>query len=272
MLNSQKASHIYLSVLLTEILFSGMINVVLYNVKARCFHEHAMSDAMKKAAITILTFLISVSLVSAQKEYKKWVAGVNVGISVPFADFANKKMIFNAGFASPGANADIDFFRYTGKCFGLSSTIGYANIFFNEKAYQSEYSYIPNLEGQTTVDAGNYQILKGLLGFVIKIPETRHIEVLISLQAGYAMSVHPELLVTNTELGEINSIKRNIAWSPMSSAGLKINYYLSEKYGVSLNYNLNFTKPWFSDETSIEKGFTLPIRYQNINIGFVRNL
>jgi hypothetical protein len=227
---------------------------------------------MKKAAITVLTILIAINLASAQKENKKWVAGVNAGMSVPFADFAIKKMVFNAGFASPGVNADIDFFRYTGRFFALSSTIGYTSIFFNEKAYQSEYSYIPNLEGETTVDAGNYQIMKGLLGFVIKIPETRHTEVLINLQAGYAMSVHPDLLVTNTEWGEINSVKKNIAWSPMSSAGIKVNYYLSEKYGVSLNYDLNFTKPGFSDKTSIEKSFTLPVRYQNINIGFVMNL
>jgi hypothetical protein len=231
-----------------------------------------MLNVMKKPLITILIFLTTVTLVNAQQENKKSLVGINAGISIPFADFADKKMENYSGFAAPGANIEIDFFRYTGRFFGLSSNIGYSNIFFNEKAYKSEYDRILGNYGETNVTAGNYQVLKGLVGLILKIPETRHAEVLLVFQLGCSMSVHPDLLVTNSELGEINSVKKDTEWSSMSNAGIKINYYLSEKYGISLNYGLNSTRPGFYDETSNEKVFFLPVRYQNINIGLVINL
>lgn len=231
-----------------------------------------MLNAMKKPVIIILIFLITITLVNAQEENKKSIVGINSGISIPFADFADKKMENYSGFAGTGANIEIDFFRYTGRFFGLSSNIGYSNIFFNEKAYKSEYDRILDNYGETTVAAGNYQVLKGLIGLILKIPETRHTEVLLVFQLGCSMSVHPDLLVTNSELGEINSVKKDTDWSSMSNAGIKINYYLSEKYGISLNYSLNSTKPGFYDETSVERVFILPVRYQNINIGLVINL
>ena len=231
-----------------------------------------MLNVMKKPLITILIFLTTITLVNAQKENKKSLVGINAGISIPFADFADKKMENYSGFAAPGANIEIDFFRYTGRFFGLSSNIGYSNIFLNEKAYKSEYDRILGNYGETNVTAGNYQVLKGLVGLILKIPETRHAEVLLVFQLGCSMNVHPDLLVTNSELGEINSVKKDTEWSSMSNAGIKINYYLSEKYGISLNYGLNSTRPGFYDETSNEKVFFLPVRYQNINIGLVINL
>ncbi len=227
---------------------------------------------MKKPVLTILICLTIIPLVNAQKENKKSLVGINSGISVPYADFADKNMENYSGFAGAGANLEIDFLRYTGRFFGLSSNIGYSNISFNEKAYKSEYDRILNNYGETTVTAGNYQILKGLVGLIVKIPETRHAEVLLVFQLGCSMSVHPELIVTNSELGEINSVKKDTRWSSMSNAGIKINYYLSEKYGISLNYGLNSTMPGFNDETSVEGFFFLPVRYQNINIGLVINL
>lgn len=231
-----------------------------------------MLNTMKKPVLTFLVFLMTITLVNAQKENKKSVVGINSGISIPFADFADKKMEYYSGFAGAGANIEIDFFRYTGRFFGLSSNIGYSNISFNEKAYKTEYDLILNNYGETSVAAGNYQILKGLVGLIVKIPETRHAEVLLVFHLGGSMSVHPDLLVTNSELGEINSVKKDTEWSAMSNTGIKINYYLSEKYGISLNYGLNSTRPGFYDETSNEKVFFLPVRYQNINIGLVINL
>jgi len=231
-----------------------------------------LSKTMRKLFLTILVFLLTIPLVNAQKENKKNIAGINAGISIPFADFADKKMENYSGFAGAGANIEIDFFRYAGRFFGLCSNIGYSNISFDEKAYKSEYDRILNNFGETTVNAGNYQTLKGLLGLILKIPEMKHTEVLLVFQAGCALNIHPGLLVANSELGEINSIKRNSEWSSISNAGIKINYYLNEKYGLSLNYGLNFTKPVFSDETSVERIFVLPVRYQNINIGLVINL
>lgn len=231
-----------------------------------------MLNAMKKTAVAILIFIITITLAHAQKGNKKSVIGINTGISVPFADFADKKMENYSGFAGAGANMELDFFRYTGKYFGLCTNIGYANISFNEDAYRSEYDRILNNYGENTVNAGNYQILKGSLGFILKIPEMKHTEVLLIFQLGYAMSVHPGIHVHNSELGEINSINKDADWNSLSNTGIKINYYLSEKYGISLNYSRNLTRPCFSDITSIERIFFLPIRYQNINIGLVINL
>lgn len=227
---------------------------------------------MKKTVLTILTFLIAITPSYPQNKNKKSVAGISAGLSVPFAEFADKKMEYHSGFAGVGPNIEVDFFRYTGKYFGLSSNIGYASIFFNEKAYKSEYDRILNNFGENRVNAGNYQLFKGLLGFILKIPETRHTEVLLVFQLGCAMSIHPDLLVINSELSVINSVKKDTKWSAMSNTGIKINYWLNEKYGISLNYGLNFTTPGFSDVTSIEKVFSLPVRYQNINIGLVINL
>jgi len=122
------------------------------------------------------------------------------------------------------------------------------------------------------VKAGNYHLLKGLLGLILKIPETKNIEVLLVFQAGCAMSIHPDLLVSNSELSVINSVKKDTKWSAMSNTGIKINYWLTEKYGISLNYSRNYTTPGFSDVTSIERVFFLPVRYQNINVGLVINL
>jgi hypothetical protein len=162
--------------------------------------------------------------------------------------------------------------RYTGRFFGLSSNIGYTNIFLNEKAYKSEYNRILGQSGDVTVKAGNYQVLKGLLGFIVKTPEFRNTEILFIAQLGYSMRIHPEILVDHSEWGIINSIKKDKDWGMISNAGIKINYYLSEKYGISINYNLNATTANFRDITSFEKVFNLPIRYQNINLGFVINL
>jgi hypothetical protein len=126
--------------------------------------------------------------------------------------------------------------------------------------------------GQNTVSAGNYQVLKGMLGLAFRIPVTRQLEALITCQAGVAFCVHPDLVVTNTELGTINTIKRNSTWSPVSTAGVKVNYWLNEKYGINLNYSLNATKPGFNDKTGTGGNFFLPVRYMNINAGVVVSL
>ncbi len=226
---------------------------------------------MKRTAITIVILLTSVNLVCAQKADKKSIFVASSGISIPFDDFANKKMENKAGFAGVGPNIETEFLHY-GNYFGLSAGIGYSSMFFNENAYRAEYDRILNHYGENTVSAGNYQVMKGLLGFILKIPEMKHTEVLFVFQLGGALSVHPDLIVTNSELGEINTVQKNASWSAISNAGLKINYWLNEKYGINLNYGLNFTRPGFIDETSIEETFTLPVRYQNINVGFIMRL
>jgi hypothetical protein len=227
---------------------------------------------MKKVALTILTSLLAINILYSQNEDKKSILGINSGISIPFEEFDNKTLEGYSGFAGTGANVEIDFLRYFGRVFGFSSTIGYSGISFNENAYKAEYDRILNHYGETVVDAGNYQVLKGMVGVIIKIPETMHTEVLLIFQLGIAMSVHPDILVSNSELGVINSVEKNSDWNSISNAGIKINYWLNEKYGISLNYNLNSTRPGFNDNTGLEGPFFLPISYQNINLGLVINL
>jgi hypothetical protein len=227
---------------------------------------------MRNLIINLLISFLTIVSATAQKENKKSIAGINTGISVPYSDFTNNQMELDAGFAGIGPNLEVDLMRYTGRFFGLSSNIGYTNLFFNEKAYKSEYNQILGQNGDITVEAGNYQVLKGLLGIIVKTPEFKNTEILFIVQLGYSLSIHPEILVDHSEWGIINSIKKDKDWGMISNAGIKMNYYLSEKYGISINYNLNATTANFRDITSFEKVFNLPIRYQNINLGFVINL
>ncbi len=176
-----------------------------------------------------------------------------------------------SGFASAGPDIEVEYIYY-GKFFGFSSSIGYSSIFFNEKAYQAEYARVLGGYGTNEVTAGNYQILKFLVGYTLKIPEFSHTEVMLLFHLGYALSVHPDLLVTNSELGEINRVSKDAAGAPVSNAGLKINYWLNERYGLTLNAGLNLTLPGFYDDSGPGGSFFLPVHYSNINVGFVMNL
>jgi len=227
---------------------------------------------MKKTVLTLLLLVAAINLLPAQKENRKSIFGVNAGVAIPFAEFADRTMEGYSGFAAAGMNIDVDLLRYIGRYFGFTSNIGYASIFFNEKEYRTEYDRILSGYGQNSVTAGNYQVLKGLLGYTFRIPVTEQAEVLLFCQAGVALSLHPDLLVTNTELGVINSVSRNSDWHPVSNTGVKINYWMNDKYGISLNYSLNATRPAFSDQTGIRGTFVLPIRYMTVNAGLVMNL
>jgi hypothetical protein len=67
-------------------------------------------------------------------------------------------------------------------------------------------------------------------------------------------------------------VEKDADISVIGNAGIRINHWLNERYGLSLGYSLNTTRPSFDDETSIDGHFFLPVRYQNINIGFIMNL
>lgn len=227
---------------------------------------------MKRKAVTLLAFLTSLTVLSAQTEYKQSIIGMNAGVSVPFAEFAAHSMDGYSGFARQGINIDLDYLRYTGRYFGISTNIGYASVFFNEKDYQAGYDRILGNYGINEVNAGNYQVLKGLLGIILKVPETRNTEVMLLLNLGVALCVHPDLQVTNSSFGGINSIVKNSDRTPISNAGLKVNYWISDKYGFSLNYSVNLAKPVFNDQTGVGQSFVQPMRYMNVNAGFVMKL
>lgn len=176
-----------------------------------------------------------------------------------------------AGFAGSGMNVGIDYLHSRGGFFGLSASAGYAILNFDGKAYRSEYERILNDPGEVTVTAGNYQILKGVVGLTGKFPEFYHTEIFLIVQAGYALSIHPEIIVNHSQMGIINSVGQVHDWTGISNLGMKINYNISEKYGVNFNYCLNFLYPGFQDEGYISL-FSLPERFANINIGLIINL
>jgi hypothetical protein len=226
-----------------------------------------------KRTFAIMALLVLVTATGhAQQKVRKSVFGVHTGVSVPLGEFALKTFTWDAGFAAPGPNLEAEYLYY-GKVFGFSSSLGYANFFFNEKAYLSEYDRTLNGYGVNEVTAGNYQVIKALIGFTLKIPEFSNTEVMLLFHLGYTRAVHPNLLVTNSELGVINSVERNTgSGGPVASAGLKINYWLNERYGVSLNGSVNGMSSGFIDETAPDGNFTQPMSYVNVNVGFVMNL
>lgn len=226
---------------------------------------------MKQVYLVLLALILAANPLFPQKPGKKSVFGANAGLTVPYNEFAQNELNYDCGFASPGANIEAEYLYY-GKYFGFSSSIGYASIFFNEKDYQAEYDRVLDGYGINEVTAGNFQVMKLLVGFTFKVPEINHTEVMLLFHLGYALSVHPDILVTNTEMGVINSISRDAGGSPVCNTGLKINYWLNENYGLTLNGGMNLTWPSFYDQTSFGGTFTMPIHYANINFGIVMNL
>ncbi len=226
---------------------------------------------MKKLILVILMVFLAAVTVLPQKTARKSVFGVNTGISIPLDEFAVKSFTYDAGFSSPGPNLEVEYLYY-GKIFGFSSSLGYTSLFFNEKAYQAEYDRTMDGYGTNEVSAGNYQIRKVLVGFTLKTPEFHHTEVMLLFHLGYASAVHPNLLVTNSELGVINSVDKNVGGGPVASMGLKINYWLNGRYGVSLNGSLSGMSSGFIDETGPGGNISMPMNHANVNVGFVMNL
>ena len=226
---------------------------------------------MKRLTLVLLVLLLPAVTVLPQKIPAKSVFGASTGVSIPLDEFAVKYFTWDAGFASIGPNLEAEYLYY-GKIFGFSSSISYTSIFFNEKAYQSEYDRTLNGYGTNEVTAGNYQIMKFLVGFTLKTPEFSNTEVMLLFHLGYGVAMHPNLLVTNSEFGVIYSVTRNAGRGAVANMGLQINYWLNERYGVSLNGTLNGMSSGFIDETAPDGNFQMPMNHANINIGFVMNL
>jgi hypothetical protein len=226
---------------------------------------------MKKAFVILAILLLVTASGQAQQKVRKSVFGATSGVTIPLDEFAVKHFTWDAGFASSGLNLEAEYLYY-GRIFGFSSSIGYASIFFNEKKYQAEYDRTMGGYGTNTVSAGNYQVMKALIGFTIKIPEFSNTEVLLLFHLGYARAVHPDLIVTNSEMGVINSVAKDAGGGPVAGMGLKVYYWLNERYGVSLNGSLNGMSSDFIDETGLDGNFRMPMNHAGINIGFIMNL
>lgn len=226
---------------------------------------------MKNYLIIVALLILMTGTGHAQQRVRKSVFSANTGVSLPRHEFAEKTFTYDAAFASPGPNVAAEYLWY-GNFIGFSSGISYASFFFDEKAYRAEYDRTLGGYGTNKVSAGNYQTMSFLVGLALKIPEIGLTEVMVLLHLGCAVSVHPDLLVTNSELGVINCIDRMSDTEPMANAGIRINHWLNERYGVSLNGSLSTTRPGFSDMTGPGRAFFIPMNYLNINLGFVMRL
>lgn len=226
---------------------------------------------MKKCLAILAMLVITTVTGYPQPKIRKSVFGANAGIALPVDQFAGNTFIRDAGFALAGPATEADWIWY-GKFFGFSSTIGYSTFFFNEMDYLSEYDRILSGIGTNIAATGNYHVIKFLIGFTLKTPEFRSTEILLRFHVGAATSFHPEVTVTNTELGVVNSIVQSRSGGPASSAILQVNHWLSDRYGLSLSSSISSTIGAFHDETGPEGYFLLPVHFVNINLGFVMNL
>jgi hypothetical protein len=195
-----------------------------------------------------------------------------MGPSIPYAEFANKTFTSRAGFAKAGANLDLDITRYGRRgIFGIYAELGLANIFFDEKSYIAEYERILNIEGTTTASTGSYQFLTVHGGFLIRFAEFLDTRIIMQAGIGYSLCRHPELAVTNSYWGEINTVNSDLDLQIGSSASIKLERSLNEETGIHLSYSLFACLPDFRDTESFrEYTFYLPVRYQGINIGLTR--
>ena len=226
---------------------------------------------MKKPFILILIFSLTISAVPAQKERIRTII-FNSGISVPYSDFAKKTMVQDAGFAGVGMNIGIDYLSSKGRFLGFCASAGYTNMNFNKKAYKSEYERVMDDDGEITVTAGNYNFLKAVIGLTGKIPVHDNIQLLVIPQVGGSFDIHPEIKVDHSRYGIINSIHQDHDWALIWNLGVKVNYKISDKYGISLGYCLNSMLTAFYSNSPIVGTFFMPVRFQNINLGFILKL
>jgi len=203
----------------------------------------------------------------AQNENKKNVFSGHLGVSIPTNEFAETSFEHDAGYAQVGANLELDYYRYTGKYFALNASIGYAAFGFNESAYTNGYYRALNKTDGIKTEAGAYQVFNSAFGLVIKTPIGSDFEVLIIPMLRYALCHHPDLIVNDDDEGVINSISNDNAGALSAGIKLQLNYFFSERYGINLFYSRFSANPAFSDETSYEQHFNLPVSFQNINIG-----
>ncbi|MFC2089842.1 hypothetical protein ACFLT1_03625 [Bacteroidota bacterium] len=226
---------------------------------------------MKKIPLLVLLLCCFSGIIQAQETSWNKIFMLNTGVSVPYNDFATKTLTYHAGFASGGANLEGNFLWYW-KWIGFEATLGYSNIFFAKNAYLSEYEEFLQYEGNTTVKAGSYQVIKSTAGFLLRVVEFNATEIQLNFQAGIALNVHPEIEVTNSLWGTLNSVPKDSDWQSISSVGFTTYHYFSDKHALVLNLNTNHTLPRFDDEAIWGRGFNLRIRYVNINLGLLIKL
>lgn len=209
---------------------------------------------------------------SAQEPVIRNALSISTGPSIPYAEFANKTFTSRAGFAKAGANLDLDIIRYSRRgIFGIYADLGLANIFFDEKSYVAEYERILTNEGAITASTGSYQFLTVHGGFLLRFAAILDTRIILQAGIGYTLARHPNLTVTNSYWGDINTVNSDLDLQIGSSASIRVERALNKETGIHLSYSLFACLPDFRDtENFRDYTFYLPVRYQSINIGLTR--
>jgi len=236
-----------------------------FNIKANIY-------SIKKKVLCYFILLTTINCLYAQNTDKVDVFSLSTGLALPVADFSKKSFVTDAGFAYPGANIEFEYYKYRKPFFALNFNTTYSAMFFAKGKFKDEYyKALPQTNG-LEFTTGNYHILKIEPGLVLKFPKKNNLEFLFPFRLGCSMVLHPELKVTDNSLGELKYIKKQLsAWISFST-GMKVNYYLSDKHGLSFSCNLSYSKPGFGDSTVYQGHFNLPITYSNINVGLFFSL
>lgn len=207
---------------------------------------------------------------SAQDPEGRSLLYISAGASVPYSDFNREYFSFTSGFALPGGNLEAHYMLNFGGFLGISARVGYASLCFNEQAYRDQYYTALRTSGEITTTSGNYHFLSATGGFFGRFPEFLNTRIILYAEAGYSLCLHPELTVEHSDWGRINYIPRSADLQFTGNAGVKIHHSLNERFGIHLGYSLTSCLPDF--EVSEYDPFYLPVRFMNINAGFVVNL
>jgi hypothetical protein len=226
---------------------------------------------MKTLLLSAVVLFAAGDFLFAQGEVKKNCWGIQAGIAIPYSYFAKNTFEYrDPGFAMAGGNLEADYFRYAGRFFGLSLNLGYAWMGFDREAYVNAYREIlPDQE--IHAEAGIYQVGKATGGFIFRTPGRYRTEFVFIPWIGYSGTRHPEIVVTSSGYGAINSIEKSYGFRAITGITLIACYDVTERIKISLGYRRNATGPHFSDRTSLDGFFSLPVRYQNISLGVHMN-
>jgi hypothetical protein len=223
---------------------------------------------MKKIIISLLVFFNFIFIEAG--DYSKNIVAISVGIAQPNESFSTDRFVYNAGFADLGSNLEVDYFRYIARFFAINASIGYAFFSFDDNSYLNEYKRILANQNSINVETGNYHLIQGFFGLVLKTPQIKKMDFLVIPQLGYDIAFHPKIVVTDEQYGEINSIESSTGRSLSLSLKLKANYFLNEYTGICFTWGTYVTEPRFVDKLGIYYHFYLPMTYYTYSVGYLK--
>ncbi len=209
---------------------------------------------------------------SAQDSTQRNAFHFSAGAAAPYDEFAASTFTYRAGFALTGINLDGGVIHYgRRKILGVYADAGYAFLPFNEKRYQAEYDRIFEDVGTMSVSTEGYHYLRAEVGFLIRTIAILDTRIILQAGVGYTLFRHPYLSAINTYWGIVNTVNSDLDFQLSGSAGIRLEHALDESAGIYLSYQLFASKPDFSDTESYrDHRFYVPVRTQQINIGFTR--